>query len=80
MMIIKAKFGAFLFFFLAVSSIAAGQHSVAREWNEVLLDGIRNDFARPTVHARNLFHTSIAMYDAWAAFDEPLTLLKHREM
>ncbi len=43
--------------------------SVARLWNEVLLDAIRNDFARPTVHARNLFHLSAAMYDAWAVFD-----------
>lgn len=45
---------------------AYGQHSVARQWNEVLLEGIRNDYARPTVHARNLFHISAAMYDAWA--------------
>ncbi len=43
--------------------------SVGRLWNEVLLDAIRNDFARPTVHARNLFHVSAAMYDAWAVFD-----------
>jgi hypothetical protein len=43
--------------------------SVARLWNEVLLEGIRNDFARPTVHARNLWHVSAAMYDAWAAYD-----------
>ena len=43
--------------------------SVARLWNEALLESIRNDFARPTVHARNLFHTSIAMYDAWAIYD-----------
>ncbi|MDP7041674.1 MAG: hypothetical protein QGF91_03375, partial [Gammaproteobacteria bacterium] len=43
--------------------------SVARLWNEVLLGAIRNDFARPTVHARNLFHLSAAMYDAWAVFD-----------
>ena len=43
--------------------------SVARLWNEVLLEAIRNDFARPTVHARNLFHISAAMYDAWAVFD-----------
>jgi len=51
--------------------LAAGaQHSVARQWNEVLLEAIRRDFARPTVHARNLFHTSIAMYDAWAAYDD----------
>jgi hypothetical protein len=46
------------------------QHSVARQWNDILLEAIRNDFARPTVHARNLFHISIAMYDAWAAYDE----------
>ena len=44
--------------------------SVARLWNEVLLSAIRTDYARPTVHARNLFHTSIAMYDAWAVYDD----------
>ncbi len=44
--------------------------SVARLWNENLLEAIRNDFARPTVHARNLFHISSAMYDAWAAFSD----------
>ncbi len=43
--------------------------SVARIWNEALLEAIRGDFARPTVHARNLFHTSVAMYDAWAIYD-----------
>ncbi len=43
--------------------------SIAREWNEEILNGVRNDFARPTVHARNLWHTSIAMYDVWALFD-----------
>ncbi len=48
---------------------AYAQHSVAREWNEATLFAIRNDLARPTVHARNLFHTSIAMYDAWAVYD-----------
>lgn len=43
-------------------------HSVARMWNEVMLDAIRNDYARPTVHARNLFHLKSAMYDSWAAY------------
>jgi hypothetical protein len=43
--------------------------SVARIWNESLLEAIRNDRARPTVHARNLFHLSAAMYDAWSAID-----------
>lgn len=43
--------------------------SVAAQWNARLLDAIRVDTPRPTVHARNLFHTSAAMYDAWAAYD-----------
>ncbi|MFI0430993.1 FG-GAP-like repeat-containing protein [Mariniflexile sp. HMF6888] len=46
------------------------KHSVARLWNEALLELIRKDYARPTVHSRNLFHTSIAMYDAWAIYDD----------
>ena len=44
--------------------------SMARLWNEVLLVAIRSDFARPTIHARNLFHSSVAMYDIWAIYDE----------
>ncbi len=44
--------------------------SVARRWNELVLQSIRNDWARPTVHARNLFHTSAAMYDAWVAYSD----------
>ncbi|WP_047546206.1 T9SS type A sorting domain-containing protein [Psychroserpens sp. Hel_I_66] len=51
------------------SSYAQSQQSVAREWNEMILSAIRSDFARPTVHARNLFHSSVLMYDAWALFD-----------
>ena len=50
--------------------LMAQEHSVARQWNEVLLESIRNDFARPPVHARNLYHTAIALYDAWAVYDE----------
>jgi len=50
-------------------SVSLGQQSVARQWNEQLLSAIRRDFARPTVHARNLFHVSMAMWDAWAAYD-----------
>jgi len=51
-------------------SVRDPRHSIARDWNEVLLFGIRRDFARPTVHARNLFHASAAMYDAWAVHDD----------
>jgi hypothetical protein len=49
--------------------MVASDQSVARQWNELLLEAIRTDLARPTVHARNLFHTSVAMWDAWAAYD-----------
>jgi hypothetical protein len=44
--------------------------SVARLWNDALLDGIRKDLARPTVHARNLFHMSAAMFDAWVVYSD----------
>ncbi len=53
----------------AASALAQAPQSVARKWNEVLLQAIREDYARPTVHAHNLFHVSMAMYDAWAAYD-----------
>ena len=43
--------------------------SVARVWNEALLHAIRRDLPAPTTHARNLFHVSAAMWDAWAAYD-----------
>lgn len=60
--------------FLLIGGMASfslyAQHSVARQWNEVLLDAIRGDYARPTVHARNLFHISAAMYDAWAIYED----------
>ena len=49
-------------------------HSIARLWSEALLTGIRNDWARPTVHARNLWHSSALMYDAWSAFSEPSSI------
>lgn len=59
--------------FLALQGAATtdvNAQSVARQWNEALLDAIRIDFPAPTVHARNLYHTSAAMYDAWATFDD----------
>ena len=72
-----------IFFLLLLPEIVLAQYdvSVARSWNEVLLASIRNDYARPTVHARNLFHVSAGMYDAWAVHDpkaEPYFLNKTR--
>ena len=55
------------------------EHSVARMWSELLLDSIRRDFARPTIHARNLYHTSAAMWDAWAAFEHGTDQVFHSE-
>ena len=43
--------------------------SVARLWDEQLLAAIRIDIPKPPAHARNLFHLSVAMWDAWAAYD-----------
>jgi hypothetical protein len=43
--------------------------SVARRWDEALLDAIRRALPNPPVHARNLYHLSAAMWDAWAAYD-----------
>jgi len=55
--------------FLTSSLCESQNRSIAREWNEQVLHAIRNDYARPTIHARNLFHTSIAIYDIWAVFN-----------
>ncbi|MFI5297054.1 MAG: vanadium-dependent haloperoxidase [Polyangiales bacterium] len=50
-----------------VSAGKAG--SIARRWDEQALAAIRLDLPRPPVHARNLFHLSAAMWDAWAGYD-----------
>lgn len=47
-----------------------GDKSIARIWNEANLDAIRVDLPRPTIHARNLFHLSVALWDAWVAYDQ----------
>ncbi|OUT97791.1 MAG: hypothetical protein CBB92_07815 [Flammeovirgaceae bacterium TMED32] len=51
------------------SVIAARNCSGERFWNEVLLASIRNDHARLTVYARNLFHFFEGIYDAYAVHD-----------
>ena len=55
--------------FLAPFSLFAQEISVAMKWNQVQLNGIRKDAARPTVQARNLYHASILLYDCWAVYD-----------
>jgi hypothetical protein len=54
------------------SSLGGGvnpEWSIARQWDEEILQAIRIATPRPPVHARNLYHTSAAMYDAWATYD-----------
>ncbi|MFM7729144.1 MAG: hypothetical protein ACKO7B_20770, partial [Flavobacteriales bacterium] len=51
---------------LLSSTSVFAQQSVARQWSECQLSCIRKYFAKPTVHARQLAHVSVAMYDAWA--------------
>src|SRR3989449_9258539 len=58
---------------LPASSASAGTRdrdhgpSVARQWDEELLEAIRAGIPKPPLPARNLFHLSVAMWDAWAA-------------
>ena len=61
------------FIIIAHSNALFSQPSVARKWNEITLETIRGDFARPPVQARNLFHLAIAMYDAWAVYNTQAT-------
>jgi hypothetical protein len=59
----------FLFLAFGSSQTQAQTTSIAQFWSMQLLKSIRKDFARPPVHARNLYHMSIAMHDAWAVYD-----------
>lgn len=54
---------------LVAASPCRATPSAAREWNEQLLQAIRLNVPNPPAHARNLFHTAVAMYNAWAAYD-----------
>ena len=47
-----------------------GSRSVARVWDDQTLELIRQVVPAPTVHARNLFHLSIGLWDAWAAYEQ----------
>ncbi len=53
----------------AIQGHSAASNSIARVWNERALAAIRQDTPHPPAQARNLFGFSVAMYDAWAAYD-----------
>ncbi len=51
--------------------VSRGDHgSLARRWIEQNLQAIRLEVPEPGVHARNLYHLSVALFDAWASFEE----------
>jgi len=54
---------------ICTAAIEHPEWSVARRWDEALLDAIRRALPNPAVHARNLYHLSAAMWDAWATYD-----------
>jgi hypothetical protein len=58
-----------LFFGFSSACFGVDGQSIARIWNEEILAAIRIDVPHPPVHARNLFHLSVGIYDAWAAYD-----------
>ena len=63
---------------LEVELDSAGR-SVARLWIDAILEAIPYDLSRPTVHARNMFHLSAVMWDAWAAYDQHAATYMHHE-
>jgi len=59
----------FLIYIIPVNSIGQNNNSIAREWMDTLLEMVKEDGQGPTIQARNFFHVSTAMHDAWAAYD-----------
>lgn len=43
--------------------------SLVAQWNEIMLEAVRNDGASPTPTTYKMHLTSSAVYDAWAAYD-----------
>ncbi|MFT7155215.1 MAG: hypothetical protein ACI8Q1_000216 [Parvicella sp.] len=68
MKIIKKSIVTFLLV-LTATNVSAQDTTVVTVWMKALLESIRNDEGRPTIHARNIFHTSVVLYDAWAVYE-----------
>src|SRR4051794_23946164 len=67
--LIAAALGLLSIFAGIFDAHGAASNSVARVWDERALAAIRVDAAHPPAQARNLWSLSVAMYDAWAAYD-----------
>ena len=53
----------------SLSNLNAQDTTSVTVWMKAMLESIRNDEGRPTIHARNLFHASVVLYDAWAVYE-----------
>jgi len=51
-------------------SSTASDQSIVAQWNEVMLEAIREGGAKPTATTYQLHVNSAAVYDAWAALDD----------
>lgn len=60
--------------------IQSQSNNVARDINKILLKAITNDVARPTVHARNLYHLSAMTYDIYAVYYDKETYFLGKEI
>lgn len=59
--------------FTLISPYEPATEDIAQEWNTLLRAVFFEVDQGPTVEARNFFHFSAAMFDAWAAYDETAT-------
>lgn len=49
-------------------NVFAQKGSVAKQWVDQVLFAVKWDGQGPTIQARNLYHASMAMYEAWAFY------------
>ena len=60
--LLLSKMLCFALMTVSLSSWSQATEPPVQQWNELLLEAIRNDLARPNVHARNLHHFSSGQY------------------
>jgi hypothetical protein len=58
----------FVFVILLSFAVPSRSKSMAIIWSEEILASIRISIPHPPLHARNLFHLSVCMYDAFTAY------------
>ena len=51
----------------------AQTNNAARYWVDTFIETVKQDGLGPTVQARNFFHLSVAMYDAWSVYNDKAT-------